>query len=148
MTLENFSRKDKILFHIKLNLRRDTTPEQVRRLLQAILDILKNPMIEAGPIPVRFVGVGEYSLDVEIFVYIRTANGDEFLKLQQELLLRILDAVAAVGTALALSTQASVEYVREQTAAETSQPALAHAPETDLAMDRRRSEARPDEALS
>lgn len=110
MTLENFSRKDKMLFHIKLNLRRDTTPDQVRKVLQDIRGILKDPSIEAGPIPVRFIGVGAYSLDVEIFVYIRTEDGDEFLKVQQELLLRILDAVAAAGTALALPTQASVQY--------------------------------------
>ncbi len=114
MSLENLSRKDKMLFHIKLNLRRDTTPDQVRKLLQSILEVLKNPVIEAGPVPVRFIGVGEYSLDVEIFVYIKTEDGDEFLKIQQELLLRILDAVAIAGTALALPTQASVEYVREQ----------------------------------
>ncbi len=110
MTLENFSRKDKMLFHITLNLRRDTTPAQVRKVLHDIHGILQDPSIETGPIPVRFIGVGEYSLNVEIFVYIRTENGDEFLKIQQELLLQILDAVAAAGTALALPTQASVQY--------------------------------------
>ncbi len=35
MTLENFSRRDKMWFHITLNLRRDTQPEQVRTLLQS-----------------------------------------------------------------------------------------------------------------
>ena len=30
MTIENFERRDKMLFHITLNLRRDTTPDQVR----------------------------------------------------------------------------------------------------------------------
>lgn len=111
MTLENFSSKDKMLFHIKLNLRRDTSPDQVRAVLQSVREILKDPVIEPGNIPVRFVGVGEYSLDVEVFVYARTEDGDEFLKIQQELLLKILDAVAAAGTALALPTQASVEYL-------------------------------------
>lgn len=110
MTLENLSRKDKMLFHFKLNLRRDTTPDQVRKLLHAIGEILNDPAIERGPIPVRFIGVGEYSLDVEVFAYIKTEDGDEFLKTQQELLLKILDAVSAAGTALALPTQASVQY--------------------------------------
>lgn len=110
MTLENFSRRDKILLHFTLNLRRDTTPGQVRNLLQAIQQILKNPRIEAGPLPARFTGVGAYSLDVEVFAYVLTVDGDEFLKIQQDMLLSILDAVGAAGTALALPTQASVDY--------------------------------------
>jgi len=61
--------------------------------------------VETGPIPVRFVGVGAYSLDVEVNVYITTADGDEFLALQQELLLQMLQAVEHAGTALAVPIQ-------------------------------------------
>jgi MscS family membrane protein len=111
MSLENYSRRDKMLFHPMLNLRRDTTPEQVRSILDAIKRILaNNKRIETGAFPVRFVGVGSYSLDVEVFAYILTGDGDEFLRMQQELLLEILDAISAAGTALALPTQASVTY--------------------------------------
>jgi hypothetical protein len=39
-----------------------------------------------------------------------TRNGDEFLRTQQDLLLKILDAVKDAGTALALPTQASIDY--------------------------------------
>jgi MscS family membrane protein len=109
MTLENFSQRDKMLLHFTLNLRRETTPDQVRSLLTSLGRLLtQHPEVEPGALPVRFVGVGTYSLDVEILVYIRTLDGDEFLKIQQELLLRILDAVEAVGSALALPTQVSV----------------------------------------
>lgn len=114
MTLENFSRRDKMLFHIKLNLRRDTTAAQVRKLLEAIRQILSKPEIEAGAIPVRFIGVGAYSLDIEISVYILTRDDTEFLTIQQELLLEILDAVAAAGTALALPTQVSMPFTGGQ----------------------------------
>jgi len=111
MTLENFSRRDKMLFHFTLNLRRDTSPDQVRTLLESIGKTLKeHPNVEAGILPVRFIGAGAYSLDVEVFAYILTRDGDEFLRMQQELLLRILDEVEAAGTALALPTQASVTY--------------------------------------
>jgi MscS family membrane protein len=34
MTLENFDRRDKTLFHVTLNLRRNTTPDQMRRAAQ------------------------------------------------------------------------------------------------------------------
>jgi MscS family membrane protein len=111
MTLENFDRRDKMLFHFMLNVRRDTKPDQVRELLTSVAKILtENPKLEAGALPVRFVGVGTYSLDLEIFVYVLTRDGDEFMKIQQDLYLRILDAVEAAGTALALPTQATIAY--------------------------------------
>lgn len=70
MTLENFSKRDKMWFHFTLNLRRDTRPGQVRSLLQSITRALKeHPKVEIGALPVRFVGVGTYSLDLEVFAY-------------------------------------------------------------------------------
>ena len=126
MTLENFDRRDKMLFHVTLNLVRSTTPEQMRALLQAVTKLLRDtPKIEAGGLPVRFTGIGAYSLDIEIFVYITTLDGDEFMKIQQNLLLAIMDAVESAGTALALPTQASVDYGAPAT---TSEPEPKPAP--------------------
>jgi len=107
MTLENYSKRDKMWFHLTLNLRRDTTSSQMRTLLDSITKALKqNPKVETGSLPVRFVGVGTYSLDVEVFAYILTLDGDEFNRIQQELFLRILDEVEAAGSGLAVPTQA------------------------------------------
>ena len=109
MTLENFSMRDKILFNTTLNLRRDTTPDQVRTLLKSITQLLADrPKVEGGALPVRFVGVGSYSLDLEIFTYVMTQDFNDFLQIRQELLLQILDEVEAAGTALAYPTQASI----------------------------------------
>lgn len=111
MSLENFSRRDKMLFHPVLNLKRDTTPAQVRSILDSIRRMLsEDRRVEEGNLPVRFTGVGSYSLDVEVFAYILTGDGDQFLAIQQELLLKILDTIAEAGTALAIPTQASVVY--------------------------------------
>jgi len=120
MVLENFSQRDKVWFHPTLNLRRDTKPDQVRNILEAIRRILtEHPKSDVGALPVRFVGAGQYSLDIEVFAYIRTSDYDEFLKIQQDLLLRIMDAISAAGTALALPTQASVIY---EATAQTEDP--------------------------
>ena len=109
MVLENFSQRDKVWFHPTLNLRRDATPDQVRNILDSIHRILtEHPKVEVGALPVRFIGAGSYSLDIEIFAYIRTADYDEFLKIQQDLLLRIMDAISAAGTSLAVPTQTNV----------------------------------------
>jgi MscS family membrane protein len=103
-----------MLFHFALNLRRDTQPDQVRTLLASIAKTLaEHPKVETGTLPVRFVGVGTYSLDLEVSAYVLTQAGDEFLRIQQDLLLWILDAVEAAGTALALPTQASISYALE-----------------------------------
>lgn len=103
MVLENYSRRDKIWFHPILNLRKDSTPDQVREIVQTIHKIVaEHPKAEIGGLPVRFVGVNSYSLDIEVFAYIKTSNFDEFLKVQQELMLPIMRAIADAGTALAL----------------------------------------------
>lgn len=111
MTLENFDRKDKTLFHVTLNLKRETTLEQVRAVLQSVSKLLHDqPKVETGTIPVRFIGIGTYSLDIEIFVYVLTIDGDEFMKIQQDLFLAILDAIETAGIALAVPTQAMITY--------------------------------------
>lgn len=62
----------------------------------------------------RFIGVGPYSLDVEVVAYVNTSDYDEFLALQQELLLKLLQAVERAGTALAVPLQESFESQRVQ----------------------------------
>jgi MscS family membrane protein len=113
MALENISRRDKIWFHPTLNLRRDTTSEQLLRVLSSFREILTaHSKVEAGSIPVRFIGVGPYSLDIEVVAYVTTSDFDEFLALQQELLLKLLQAVEQAGTALAVPLQESFELSR------------------------------------
>jgi MscS family membrane protein len=102
MELENISRRDKIWFHPTLNLRRDTTSEQLLQVLSSFREILT----------VRFIGVGPYSLDIEVVAYVTTSDYDEFLALQQELLLKLLRAVEQAGTALAVPLQESFEVSR------------------------------------
>ena len=103
MELENFSARDKIWFHQTLRLRRNTTSDQLRQVLSEVQDILQHhTKVEVGSIPVRFTGVGEYSLDIEVFAYVLTSDFDAFLGIQQELLLDIMHAVEDAGTSLAV----------------------------------------------
>jgi MscS family membrane protein len=71
-------------------------------LLTAIKMILtENPKLEAGAAPVHLANVGKESLDLEMSAYVLTRSGDEFTQIQQDLYLRILDAVEAAGTKVA-----------------------------------------------
>lgn len=129
MTIENFSRRDKLFLSFALNLKRSTTPEQVRKVLNSIQSILKDGKLETGAVPVRFAGLGTYSLDLEVEAYVPTQDYDEFLRIRQDLLLRILDAVASAGTALAVPTQATIS---DSGASDSAPP-----PPRDLALNGR-----------
>jgi MscS family membrane protein len=109
LEIENFGRRDKIFFHPILNLRRETTPDQLRALIAGLREILlAHPKVDPSPARVRFIGIGQYSLDIEIFSYVQTTEYDTFLVVQEELLLSILDLVASTGTALAVPSQLNV----------------------------------------
>jgi MscS family membrane protein len=124
MTLENLSRRDKIWFHPTLRLTRETSPAQIRQLLDSISGLLdSNPKVDAGGRSVRLAAVGAYSLDFDVSAYILTSDDDEFSRVQQELLLGILEAVEAIGTRLALPTQASINYSADAPSGTDCQPA-------------------------
>jgi len=108
MQIENFGKRDKISFRPVLQLRRDTTAEQLRAVLPKIRRLLADhPKIEKTP-RVRFLAISAHSLDVEIYSYILTADYDEFLVIQEQLLLDVLDIVAAQNIVLAVPAQLSL----------------------------------------
>ena len=83
--------------------------KQVRTLLDGITKILtENPKLESSATPVHFAGVGKDSLDLEMSAFVLTRDGDEFAQIQHGLYLRILDAVVAAGTTVALAPEANV----------------------------------------
>ncbi len=106
LQLENFSRRDRIWFHTTIGLRYETTPDQLRYVLVELKRLLvSHPRVHPEPARPRFVGFGAYSLDVEIFAYIQTSDFDDFLAVREDLLLRIMDLVAASGSGFAFPSQ-------------------------------------------
>jgi MscS family membrane protein len=106
MQLENFSRRERIWLHATLGLRYETTPDQLRSVLDRVHKLLRaHPRVDPEPARIRFVGFGAYSLDCEIFAYILTADYGEFLAIREEILLQIMDVVAASGTSFAFPSQ-------------------------------------------
>jgi MscS family membrane protein len=64
-----------------------------------------HPRVDPRPARIRFVNFGVYSLDLEIFAYVLTADYDEFLAIQEDIYLRIMDIVAESGTGFAFPSQ-------------------------------------------
>ncbi len=103
MQIENLSARDRIRFYTTLQIRRDTTPDQMRYLLVELRRILyAHPKVDAEPARVRFTGVGTYSLDIEINAYVLTSRNAEFHAVREDLLLRFMDQIREAGTALAM----------------------------------------------
>lgn len=109
MTIENFSRRDRMWFHPTLRLRRDTTPEKVKEMMDTTFAILRDhPQVQPADVPVRFIKITDYSLDLEVFAYVDTPNFDEYLKVQTALLLKLLEAAQRHGVGFAIPVAESI----------------------------------------
>lgn len=96
----NFSRRDRFLFQHRIGLRYEADPAAVLAVVAAIRDHLAaHPKVmEQVALRVSFVGFGAYSLDLELFTYVATADRAEFLAIQEELLIGIGALVRAHGS--------------------------------------------------
>ncbi|HET8753362.1 MAG TPA: mechanosensitive ion channel domain-containing protein [Salinimicrobium sp.] len=104
--IENYAHRDRFLFNPILELRYETTPDQVRFLLVELREMLyAHPMVNPDPARVRFIGFGTAALNVEFFAYINASNFDEYLEVKEDVLLRIMDIVALSGTDFAFPSQ-------------------------------------------
>jgi MscS family membrane protein len=105
----NFGRCDRMLLATTLGLRYETTDDQLRFLLAQMRELLHaHPMTihsADDPIRVRFVGYGDFSLNVAIRAYIRTSHYNEFLAVQEDILLRAMKVVKEAGTGFAFPSR-------------------------------------------
>jgi MscS family membrane protein len=107
--LDNFSARDRFWYHPTLQLRYETTPDQIRYILVEVRKMLYgHPKILAEPLHVRFKGFGQYSLDVEVFSYIAVTDYGESLEVAEDLNLRIMDIVGSAGSDFAFPSE--VQY--------------------------------------
>jgi len=106
ISLENFSLRDSFWFHHIFSLRYETTVAQMRSVLHGITGLLeKYPLAKHFPMPVRFLRLGAYSLDVEIFAHLAARDWGHFLELQGQLLLQIMEVIETEGARLAIPAQ-------------------------------------------
>jgi MscS family membrane protein len=124
MNVENLSRSNTSLFRATIALRHETSPGQLRALLKQIPAMLRHhPKVDPDVARVRFVGFGESSLDIDIHCHILTGSFGEFLAIREDLLLRIMDLVAAAGAEFAVP--ARTLYVAQDQALDLQRTAAA-----------------------
>lgn len=109
MTLENYSKRDRMWFHPALHLHRDTMPAQLREMMSSVERILRSEsLVDPTAVPLRFTKITDQSYVIEIFAYVLTPDYNEFLKTQSNLLLQIMEAAIKLGVVFALPIQESV----------------------------------------
>jgi len=113
MPVVNYALRDRMLIKTVISLRYETTPEQLRYVLAKLRELLlAHPKVTPEPARVRFAGFGECSLNLDLFAYVGTKDWNEFLGIQEDIYLRIMDVVAASGTGFAFPSQ-TVYFARD-----------------------------------
>ncbi len=109
MDIENITQRDKILYRRTIKLRNDSTPDQVRSVLENVRNLFKeHEEVNPEPARIRFTEYGEYSLNLEAFAYINTNDFNKYLGIVEDLNLRIMDIIEAAGTRLAVPARVMV----------------------------------------
>jgi len=106
MSLETVSARDKFWFHPTIGLTYDTTPAQMQTVRDGLRQMLTaHPAIDRGSVRVRFLRLGPFSQDVEIFAYAYARDWAQFLEIQEELLFKVTSIVQTAGTQFAFPSQ-------------------------------------------
>ena len=120
MKIDNLGKRDMRLMQTTLGLRYETTPDQLRWNLAKIREmLLAHPMTFSDGMRTRFIGYGAYSLDIEVYVYLRCQTQDSFRAVSEDLLLRIMEIVKESGTGFAFPSQ--VNYLGRDTGLDAAQ---------------------------
>ncbi|HEV7381353.1 MAG TPA: mechanosensitive ion channel family protein [Dyadobacter sp.] len=106
LKIENYAYRERFWFHPAFFLRPETSPEQIRQVIQDLKRVLlTHPRVNPDPARVRFTEVGFNGVKIDIFAYVDTGDMNSFLEIQEELLLKMMDAVKDCGTRFMLPSQ-------------------------------------------
>ncbi len=106
MPIVNLTRRDRILIQTVVGLRYETTQEQLRFVLARLREMLAgHPRVEAATARARFVNFGDSSLDIEVFAYVTTRDGVEFLGIREDIFLQAMNVIEQAGATLAFPSQ-------------------------------------------
>lgn len=104
--VENYAHRDRFLFNPVLELRLETTREELKKVLELTRNMLKNHelVIDEGS-KVRLTGFTANGYKVEVFCYVQATVFDEAQEIQEDVLLKLLDIVVQSGTDFAYPSQ-------------------------------------------
>jgi len=106
MSLETLSVRDKYWFHPVVGLRYETNSVQLRSVVTNMHRLLaEHSSIDPTSVRVRFLRMGAFSLDIDVFAYVYAPDWNDFLAIQEQLLFAIIDIVQQAGAEIAFPSQ-------------------------------------------
>ncbi|QLE87715.1 mechanosensitive ion channel family protein [Shewanella sp. Scap07] len=129
MEVDNLERRDKRRMEHVFRFRSELSQDQLRLLLVNVRRVLlQHPMLDEDPVRVRFMGVGEFAYLINVVVYIKCRDTEEFMAVQEDVLFMVMRQVELVGAQLAFSNQyqfagklAAIDAQHKQKATDTVQ---------------------------
>jgi MscS family membrane protein len=106
MNIENLGQRDRILFKHVIGVKYGMGSGGMKGLLNELRDLLeKDVRVSEEGRRVQFLKFGTYSLEIELFCYVLTNDYAEFLKIQEELLLIVMEIVKRHDSDFAFPSQ-------------------------------------------
>ena len=100
--VDNFSRRDRRRIKMRLGLTYSTSPAQMERILKEVRKMLQNhPKIHSEPLFVYFDEFDNSSLSLFFYLFTKTADWEEYLKIREDINLKIIDIVEKNGSSFA-----------------------------------------------
>jgi MscS family membrane protein len=104
--IENLSARDKMRVFCKIGLHYETSREQLNHVLTQVSTMLRDhPRIEKATAWIRLAKLADSTLELEMQAYVLTRDYDDFTIVREDLLLRVMDIIAACGCSLAYPSQ-------------------------------------------
>ena len=105
-TIKNWSEMPKRRIKMTIGLTYDTTPDQMRKALKAIEEILETDEgVDQDYKLVQFTDFGASSLDVFLYYFSKTTVWKEYLDVRERVNLKIMERMAEIGVETAFPTQ-------------------------------------------
>ena len=125
MQITNVTRRNRSLMQKTINLRYETSRDQLRWILANLREILHaHPKVYDDPVPfARFEDYGESSLDILIFAYIKTTRWAELMAIQEDILFRVGEIVEKAGSGFAFPS--TTAYITRDTGVDSERGAEA-----------------------
>ncbi len=104
--VDNFSRRDRRRIKMRIGLIYGTSTQTMQKILTEIREMLQNhPQIHKEPLLVYFDEFGASSLDLFFYLFTKTAVWEEYLKIREDINLKIIEIVQRNGSDFAFPSQ-------------------------------------------
>ena len=126
--LTNWAAAKEMMIQTTIGLRYETNTDQLRYVLTKLREMsCSHPMINEKSARIRAVGFGASSLDIEIRLYAKTSDWNEFYEVREEIVFRTKEIVEESGTSFAFPSMTLYATRDKGLDPERSDAAIAHA---------------------